>query len=171
MMRNSVKEKGIAGKLSTKAEPRAWQQAAREADKRAPERTTVRGSRDDGKRRSGKLSSRSLKRKRTKESGGKGETPEGDRKASTSGTAVGSEAGKDERKQTESQVQTNRKDFMGNQGERKGEPEKRKRKRRDPRSHREARREILKRKSGRPSSRSLKWKRAERQRKQRRTPE
>ena len=54
--------------------------------------------------------------------------------------SCGSEAGKDERKQTGSRVQTNRKDFMGNQGERKGEPEKRKRKRRYPRSHREARR-------------------------------
>ena len=100
----------------------------------------MRGSRDEGKRRNGQLSSRSLKRKRTKESGGKGETPEGDRKASTSGTAVGSEAGKDERKQTESQVQTNRKDFMGNQGGRKGKPKKRKQKRQYLRSHREARR-------------------------------
>jgi len=36
-------------KLSTEAERDAWKQAKRKADKWAPERTTARGSRDEGK--------------------------------------------------------------------------------------------------------------------------
>ena len=61
-----------AGRLSTEAEPRAWQQAAREADKRAHGEPLSRGNVDEGKGRDRQLSSRSLKLTRTKESGSKG---------------------------------------------------------------------------------------------------
>ena len=51
-MRNSVKEKGIAGKLSTKAETEAWKQAEGNADQKHLEghREAGKGRREKKKR-------------------------------------------------------------------------------------------------------------------------
>ena len=73
----------------------------------ALEGTTVRGSREEGKGRNRRLSSRNLNVNRTKERGTQGRTPQGSRKTEKGehlSSGCGSEAGKDERKQTESRV-------------------------------------------------------------------
>ena len=91
-------------------------------------------------RKSRRLSSEMLKRKRTKGSRSQAPIPEGkpEREAPVERLWERSREG---RKETNRELSMqNRKDFMGNQGGRKGEPEKRKRKRRYLRSHRKARR-------------------------------
>ena len=70
-------------------------ETGRTEEERSTEGTAARGKREEGNGKSRKLSSQSLKQKRTKESGKEGKHR---------WNGCGSETGKDERKRTESQV-------------------------------------------------------------------
>ena len=90
--------------------------------RRAQERTTVRGSLEEGNGRNRKLSSQSLKRKGPKGNGSKGRMPKEEAeetkqktKASTNGTAAGVKLGRTKGNEAENQVSRNGKERMGNQ--------------------------------------------------------
>ena len=97
--RNSEAEKGIAGKLSTKAEPDAWKQAVRKADKSTGKTQQSRENREEGKRRDERLSSQNLNRTGRKKGTARGYIRRKRLRGigsnvSTCGTAVGAKQGR-----------------------------------------------------------------------------
>ena len=82
--------------------------------------TAVRGEREEGKRKNGRLSSQNRtevdERKRKR-----GESPRARAEGKHRWNSCGSETGRDERKQTESQVRRTRKEDTGNQVREDGE--------------------------------------------------
>ena len=116
-------------KLSTKAGTEAWKQAEGNADQRKPKgRSSTGKNRCEGKlgrreKKKQRLSSQNLNGNRTKEKGNARKTPQGSRKTEKGEhlwNSCGSEAGKDERKQTESQVHRTGKKARETRLERRG---------------------------------------------------
>ena len=99
-------------------------ETGRTEEERSTGGTAVRGEREEGKRKSGRLSSQ----KRAEADERKQKASRKARKRSESGeegkhrwNGCGSETGKDERKQTESRVRRTGKESMGNQAGKNGE--------------------------------------------------
>ena len=90
-------------------------ETGRTEEERSTGGTADGGEREEGKRKSGKLSSQNRNRKRTKGSIREGESPKAKAKGKHRWNSCGSEAGRDERKQTESRVRRIGREDMRNQ--------------------------------------------------------